>query len=320
MYHSDVSALSIRHRGCFVFLYLDIACCDRSHRDSVFEALIRATPPPLRYEVETLVMQCRLNMRLKSRYSGNNDLSLLFGKWNSDGSKSAVLSSGSTLTTLINNFANECIARELHREYIRSRHLPLPELLNSLRNAPLLLGYVLEGFEKPARKPEDIQFLKYSPCWGFLNDETEESWLPLLNFGVWLRGAGCCNGDLPGSKRQSWESRANSFSAAVLQGMYPRVKCPLLETLREKFGEARERAISEAKKQTYWDRDSLTEDNFVTVSDERFLERYSLDHGDMEDLQEFLLLPPGYSCVSPFADKILRTDYGLSVRRVSESS
>lgn len=320
VYHSDDSALSFRHRGRVITLNLDIACCDRSHRDAIFDALIRATPPPLRYEVETLVMQCRLNMRLKSRYSGNAEFNLVFGKWNEDGSKAAVLSSGSTLTTLLNNFANESNGRELHREYLESRHLPLPELLNKLRAACLRVGYVLEGFEEPARKPEEIQFLKYSPCWGFCNDEKEESWLPLFNFGPYLRGAGSCNGDLLGSKKQPWEARANANSAGVLQGMFPRVTCPILTTLREKFGPATEVAVKNAMKESYWDRKSLTEGNFVTVSDERFLERYSLDSADVADLQEFLHLPVGYSCASPFADKILGMDYGLAVKRIRRAT
>jgi hypothetical protein len=138
----------------------------------------------------------------------------------------ASLYSGSCLTTLINCLANILIGMAI-------ADCEFPEVCDPFIVTDILRASILEtGYIVTmdyCEYDEDLQFLKHSPIL-----TTSGHYQPMLNLGVLLRASGSCKGDVPG--RGDLSTRFRDFQASLLQGMYPRSHCLVVDNMKRACG------------------------------------------------------------------------------------
>jgi len=199
----------------------DIAACDGSHRDAIINSLhdIMTWNPlskTLHYDHRSVdaafgYLALPLSFRNKTSKRGEPGYKqhVLYEF------KDSRLYSGSTLTTLLNNYANYLIADRL------SQLVPDPRLLLASEfEAMYVLAARHVGYGVKCQTcrdsegllvPEKIQFLKHSPS------VISGAIVPWVNIGVFLRGFGIYKGiDLPGVKGQTIDSKAAAYVSDVV--------------------------------------------------------------------------------------------------------
>lgn len=187
-YHSDDSCVSANCSDGYIAINGDVKQCDGSHFTPMFDALEKLITNPAngncRY-LRRVFGQCRSKMRVRNQHKGKRNQNVKY-KFTT-----ARLYSGSSLTTIINNFANWNIAMAFERR------VPNPSLVTK---DEFCRQYVLAGEDcgywlrfTPCERPAELQFLKHSPC---TSGEGVEPW---MNLGTYIRGFGMYKGDLPGS-------------------------------------------------------------------------------------------------------------------------
>lgn len=292
VYFSDDSCYATHTPNGVWRANIDISSCDASHSDRLFTKFADMHPSgSARDDMNVLVDQCRAAIVIEapSRHEGKKMKVALQ-------SKSARLFSGSTLTTVINGFANACIAQAIHSS-------------NAVTSAGIMAAARATGYVVTVdvcQEFEDIQFLKSSPV-----RSTNGDYLPLLNFGVLLRAFGTCKGDLPG--KGSLKARGNSFQKGLLQGLYPRVHFPLLDKIKEQYSNA------VACDKAYTEGEFKCTDTIGNFTDAAVFRRYfrngidgaRLSGPDLGGLYDLTNLQFGFEHASTGADSVLRRDYGL---------
>lgn len=309
---SDDSCIGIRTTDGRVFqANLDISKCDGSHTERLFEALRDLFPASCRPEVQRLINQCKAKIRVSNPESHRRGRSERVDLT----PKEAVLYSGSTLTTIINNLASYLIAIGISEE-INSHpgRNTIESLMQTCKDGAARAGYLIT-VEQPVwthepQAPGELQFLKHS-----LAEDKQGRLQPVLNFGVFLRSSGICHGRLP---RGDIKQIGTAFQSLLLRGMYPRTHCPLLDALRkscnhkpvtEKVQRNLEAII--ARKLAYKVDVALDEEDLYFTDDE-FLRRYDLTEAEIAKLYE-MTAGFGSHHHSTGAGKILKADYGLSL-------
>lgn len=213
-YFSDDSCFSIRVGDKVYTFNLDISGCDASHTKHIFGALLDTVPACAALDMADLIQQLECPIKITSVSDPRNKITL-----KADGPK---LYSGSTVTTRINNLANQIIARSLSLADF-SKCCNYIDVQNVVIKAAEEAGYIVTCDYCPDYS--SIQFLKHSPVY-----DTNGNLQPMLNLGVLLRLSGMCNWDLPG--RGDLHERARLFQRALLRGVYPRVEFKLLTMMR----------------------------------------------------------------------------------------
>ena len=285
VYFSDDSCLSIRHEGRIDRYNLDISSCDASHGPEVFNTLVNIMPEHCRHDMQLLVDQCALPLRVVS-YANPKHVAILKPT-------RPMLYSGSTITTAINNLANVAIVKAiLDRGYVGAESIAL-----GAQDA----GYIVTGC-KPLQFIEDLQFLKNSPV---LDDSGV--WRPMLNLGVLLRASGTCKGDLPGSG--DLIPRARAQQRGLLRGSYPRTDFLLLDHMRAAMGEGI--AFDCDLDLSYKVVDNPDYPRF-RVDEESLFRRYRLNSLEISDLLAFGHFDVCHEFASSGVSKILSVDYGLT--------
>jgi hypothetical protein len=314
VYFSDDSCLSVRHADGSVSIYnLDISGCDGSHTSAVFDALVSTTPAIAQADMQVLVDQCKLPIVIY--FNGEPERAEEIADAVSLSSDSEVagrasiclqpldvltqtigprLYSGSTITTIINNLA--CVLGAISVQES-----------NAETGDEICAAFANVGYKMTCEKAEDysdIQFLKNSPAYD-VNGELQ----PLLNIGVLLRTAGTCKGDLPGTKRQTFEARYNEYMGSVLNGMYPGISFPLVDAMRK--WTATPTKASDAATQHLRDYKHVFEGEATFTASEVY-RRYKLNDLEIAELdQDFAPNGYGWYYASSGASKILTKDYGL---------
>lgn len=226
-YFSDDSILSLFCDDGYVRHWnLDIACCDASHTDAVFTFAQSLFPDSCASEIKRVFDQLRQPVEVRDVHDSKRRVVLY--------TVGRRLYSGSTLTTLINNVACLLIVHSIATFGKRSTE--------AILSAGERVGYQLtvETCTRHTRGPNPVpiddripevslmQFLKNSPVF-----DVNGVLFSFFNMGVFLRGLGTCNGDLPG--RGDITERARRFVAAHLQGTYPYDSFPFADNLRIRF-------------------------------------------------------------------------------------
>jgi len=207
VYHSDDSCVGAMCKDGLVTFNGDIRACDGSHRTAMFNTLehllaITAGVPNVHrdalarafdYLRRDLVVPFPKDRRQKVRYKF----------------LTMRLYSGSTLTTLINNFANWLIGLELSLLVPDASMVTKEEFKNAYRTAGENVGYILKIVDCSC--PEQLQFLKHSPS--YVGGEIE----PWMNLGTYVRGFGTFDGDLPHVK-SGYKAAAAAFVSDVVKG------------------------------------------------------------------------------------------------------
>lgn len=287
VYFSDDSCLSYRYKGEVYIYNMDIKSCDASHGASIFDSLLTITPDIARYDMERLVRQLCLPIRIHSKSDKSNFVVLK--------AKTPKLYSGSTITTLLNNFANLNIGIAI-AESLTADTRPDPI------QAAETVGYMVEL--QACETMYDIQFLKHSPVY-----DTTGRMRALLNFGVLLRASGTCNGDLPG--RGDVETRAREFQGALIQGMYPRTHAPVLDAMLKHTHKPRAMISDTVNRSLCYKVDVPQAEEHYHVTNDEIWKRYSLTSAAARTLEHGLDHGYQHAWICPASVAILEKDYGL---------
>lgn len=304
LYFSDDSCLSIRNPVTKVVDYynLDISSCDASHSPALFKGLIDLMPSTqTQADMKKLVLQCSSPLRVVSRANKRHILMLKPTR--------PMLYSGSTITTGVNNLANLCIGLAISE--LDYTGFLVNGISEEIVGAAAEAGYILSGCS-PLKYPEEIQFLKNSP----VLDDTGQ-WRPLLNFGVYLRACGTCNGDLPlipGSRDRSLRARAEAFTRGLLACSYPYANSELLTKLRTRAGSGPVLVTREVTDKLFWKVGEVNSKYPIfTFLSSSFCRRYNLTELEYSCLlNDFGSMGFGEAYHGSSVSKILKLDYGLT--------
>lgn len=292
VYYSDDSCLAIRQDdGTILRCNVDISSCDASHTQALFDLLVSITPREHRDTLEKLVAQCKTEFMVRDVNKEAKSfvkLRPLFAR----------LYSGSTLTTLINNLANILIAYSIAESNVRS--------FKDVVRAAARVGYIVTCQE--CSDIHQIQFLKHSPVY-----DTAGELRALLNPGVFFRLSGVCRGDLPGTKNETLRTRGRRFQAGLIQGVYPRVQAPFIDTIKRVFADATPcKRVQSIVANELLHKTDVNADAFSITSDEMWA-RYSLTTLEVAQLEKDLARCDfGDHYYSSATNKVLLLDYGLT--------
>lgn len=311
LYFSDDACLSIRnpYTNKFDFYNLDISSCDASHGPRVFEKIIELMPTKETQEdMRKLVKQCQLPLKIHSNANPKNKIRIKPTR--------PMLYSGSTITTAINNVANLSIGLAISECQYTGR-LDEDGVSQELVLAAESAGYVITGC-KPLEFEEDIQFLKNSP----VKEEHTGCWKPMLNFGVFLRASGSCNGDLPMILKgpKDLRSRAEAFQRGLLAGTYPYCTSELLDKLRSRAGSGVSLLDRATKNNLFYKVVSDAKFPTYRCDTSSFMRRYRLtDLEYLELLHDFGSMGYGEHYHGSSVSKILELDYGLVTTELEQN-
>jgi len=292
--YSDDSCLSVRIDGVVRMFNLDIASCDTSHTGQLFHRLRDLCPASARDDVDKLIEQCTLPIRVLDVNDANRQVHLQPNE--------PTLYSGSTLTTIIN-----CLANVLIFLAIATRDIKAPEDISA---AAKTAGYVVTGTDpsEECNTYHSLQFLKHSPVY-----DTSGRLRPMKNLGVLLRSMGSCKRDLPG--RGCLRARGRSFMKGFLHGTYPTQHFTFINTLKSHF----EGAIVDSDMARFIDTEIphtvAASTEHWSVDDDEYLARYELtgmEQDEMNELAKYAVLETTIECEA--ITKILQKDYGLNTQ------
>jgi hypothetical protein len=307
VYFSDDSCVSINTPAGVRSFNVDISSCDKSHSPRLFEAMYDITPDIAHAGVTATLRQCMAPMTLRSVRLKGTPYSKSTQRKVKLQIDSIALPSGSTITTAINNLANNLIAfafSEVDWDTVAD-----DDVIRQLHLAASQCGYVVTI--DSCKKPGDIQFLKHSPCL-----DIHGEYKPVLNAGVFLRASGCCRGDLPGSGPK--KPRAEYFQSQLLNGMYPRVSTPFLDIMKRNLqtahpgGERQVRQVAKLVAEKLRYKVCSNDEEMITVTSEEFFARYNLRPDEIASMLE-IAEHAGYEVchATSGTDKIFKADYGL---------
>lgn len=302
--HSDDSVLAIHAGGEIYRFNIDIAGCDASHSQCLFDLLVKVAVGH-EGDMSRLVDQCRLPFMVVSNDNPKNRVVF------ETSDNRARLYSGSTLTTLINNLANYLIGMAIADAAIPVQKTGCatpfgPISFGRLHTASVLLRAITEtGYVctlETCEILEDVQFLKNSPI--KCTDGVHRS---MLNLGVPLRASGTCKGDLPG--RGNLKIRGTDFQAGLLRGFFPAASCTFINNMKKAAGPSTTDFSKEVAAYTAYKHISTESHVFDDAS---VYARYRLTDTEIAQVEQFSTSIHGEFSASPGLSKILEKDYGLS--------
>lgn len=283
LYHSDDATMSlpVRRAGAVTlgWFNVDISGCDASCSERVADLLLLCTPATEVQHMQVLIQQLRAPCAL-----GYGPGRMLFRP------HKIFEYSGSVLTTALNNCsALTCAAYVAQRWPTPDESVAAECLHRLLRQA----GW--ECSVEQCVEFEDVQFLKQSPV-----RKLSGEWGAMLNLGVLLRAVGQCRYDLPGSG--PFEERAHAHACAVVRGMLPGGRNPVIDAYYEKFPHG------VAVEAFYGFPTVGVGPRFEVTS---MLKRYGMSIPAMEHFLECLSRASvGDLIDTPFSRAVLRRDYG----------
>jgi len=280
--HSD-DAIYRTRRG--LVYNLDISSCDASHRDVIFNILIKYFPG-CDNAMTTLVKQLCQVMTI---YSSDKKQKCKIR------SKGPCLYSGSTLTTLVNTVTMMAIFHQLELYEV--------ETPDEIKNAAYSIGYIL-GEPQLCDSTTDQQFLKHSPI-------TKNN-IPLLNMGVVFRCLGVVKKDLPGGVR-NMKKNALDFQGLLINGLLTYVDCPFVNRLKEKWPVPKKPSrgiIAFANEHLPYDYVST----IVRCTDMELFSRYQATPAEIRLLIDRIEKSQDADViVDPLVNRIIEADYGLGL-------
>jgi hypothetical protein len=301
---SDDACFSLRIGDVVYMSNLDIKSCDRSHSTKLFELFRDIGDVEIG---QVLIDQCRSNFRIHRYKNGKLD-SRCYVELKP---LKNVLFSGSTITTAINNLANFLNFVAL-AEANFSEVTDVASFASVIERECRLAGYLMEVV--PCVRYEHLQLLKHSP-----HLTTSGEYEPLINLGVFFRTFGRCVGDLPG--KGDLDSRARFFNACLLQGMYPYLRNPFIDSLKKRFGSYKQNLSERTEKLivgsvsntlAYKVDGSVLVKEFIEISNHDLCQRYDTLPSLEADLTEFAHVAAiGVHYSTPAFDGVLEKDYGM---------
>lgn len=204
-YHSDDSCVSGGCKDGTVYFNADIKACDGSHFDAIINRLhvLLSVGPAKKLSVFAPTLDrafSYLKAPLKMRDpNSHRKVQYLYS--------SARLYSGSTLTTILNNFANLSIGICFAERCPHPEVLTKAEFMSQFVLAAQDAGYWVKVI--PCECPEELQFLKHSPS---IVSGVYEPW---VNLGAYIKNFGHCPQDVPG--RGTLNQRASLYVSEIVR-------------------------------------------------------------------------------------------------------
>lgn len=215
-YFSDDCSFSL---GCSDGVLLangDISQCDGSHRNQLFdivEKIMRFTPNgdhSLAYDsIGYAFSLLGKPVEIHNKHNYSEYVRYTFNQKR--------LYSGSTLTTIINNFANLLIFFSLHKRVPDPSQFTKAQMADEYRLAAERVGYIVKC--AICERYEDLQLLKHSPCLG-----DDGVYHPIMNLGTFMKSRGRCYRDLShvyGNSKVPLIERFKRYTKDVTVGQIP---------------------------------------------------------------------------------------------------
>lgn len=289
-YFSDDSCLSVICTDGVYRCNMDVASADSSHYQPIFDALIETV------ENKNYYTNCmrRCIQQLTQVLHVKDCLGRTISKVKPE---MPVLYSGSTLTTLVNNFSQLFMFAKLSR---------LPRNLTVAEAEKLIPVYMSQiGYSVTVQKVErieDFQFLKFS-C--------GSDYEPFINLGPFIRMLGWSKRDIPravpGGRRDTLKVRSEKFEYSKILGYRGMGRSSLYDLLAAKYNHY-------SGVQSRLDRFHVI-DGCSRVPDSVVMARYRLTHvewyGLLDTVNDLSLNEFRYHHIRHSAiDKIMEVDYG----------
>jgi len=249
---SDDSLMRITIDGKHRWFDVDIASCDVSHSSYMFELVKNLFPHD--NVISTLIDQCSDRLVIRSVYNKKKKVTLL--------PNGPILSSGSTITTLINTISCYCL-------FIAFSLIPDSEVsVDSFQLAAESVGYhctINEVF-----RPVDLRFLRRQPVL-----DIDGQWRAMLVPGTMFRTLGITKTDLPNKKLTMLE-RGRIFQGQLINGFYSDVDCPFVTFLKTLYPLVHTSSLVEDK--------ALARVKPIQITDDSFFSSYDPTQCEIEHL------------------------------------
>jgi len=285
-FFSDDGVISARCSDGQLRANLDISQCDGSMGQD-FLSFVRECIRIDNWgeDIDELFRQLTLPMRLRHPLDRSRSILLL--------NNTMVLYSGSTLTTICNNFVHICIAHRFSKVYSPDNTIEANKYL--YERCAFELGFKVKV--QMCTRMLDYQFLKMTPV-----SETY-----IVNIACHLRGFGFSKGDIPGKRRGlTLEQVGVRFLASIVQGRLNWGHTTLLDAFIEKYGAFFSGRV--AKEGTV--RDDITRPKGRFIPDYEWLPRYDVTEACYHDfLNMFRAANVGDCLHHPFIDAVMKKDY-----------
>jgi hypothetical protein len=288
-YFSDDSCFSARCRDGVARFNVDYASCDSSHYAPVFSQLRHITSGLGFFSEQLHAALDQLAANISVRDTEGKRVATVE-------TNQALLFSGSTLTTLINNFSQIMLAVKLTA--IDWQQLTVLEAKSVLRDCARRVGYTVTIVDASDDFCK-LQFLKHSP-------DVDGS--PYVNPGVFLRTLGWSKRDIPKirGKRTSYTARANSFEGAKIESFKYSGQTSLFQIMAAKHTTSGLHYDPES----YFRLDS-SNSRVYQISDESLIRRYGITHLQINTLKQLLHSSSiGTLIRCEASDIIFNVDYG----------
>lgn len=290
-YFSDDSCISARCSDGILKANCDIKSCDGSIFYPIFMILFLCMLCGLESDVDvhSLFNQCAKNLVIRDPLKKSSKSLVLYNQL-------MALFSGSALTTSINNLANTLIFRQFMNYY--SKDYTISHNKELLVKAAYEVGFILKIDQ--VFHYSDFQFLKCSPAYDINNNLRS-----YVNLGVWFRGYGSCDYDLPGTHKEGILNRINKFRNDVTLGCFNWGNHSLNRSF-QKFIISKDRFYPYKNDFDQW----MVDKNQFYLQDETICSRYKITQHEFLDLCEYIKSSStGDMIHHPVIDIIMSKDY-----------
>lgn len=269
---------------------VDISSCDGSHTRYLFDFILSTIPNGfVKDAIAGSISQLQIDLTVK-RASGKKWFTL---KHNKRSAYSTTLYSGSTLTTLVNNYANLLIGTKLISFGAKC--------VRDVVNTAALVGYNVTA--DVCEKYQQLQFLKHSP------NAAGEPW---LNLGVIMRTCGVSRGHIPG-RRLTLREKSYQFMASITDGLCWAGDSHFYRCMAEKYTSVERSHPTSVFAHSTWRQavNESTPTNVPIVSLDDVCARYGITESQyLELVQLFKEADFGDLIRCDASDIILEKDYG----------
>jgi len=275
------------------FYNIDISSCDQSNDLPIFDRLdwLVSRNPAAASIVKRCIKQCLLPIRLRNP---NNSSEVISAK-----PRRPIESSGTILTTVLNNIASFGICLSLNQRHKKIGMLP----------AAAAVGYIITC--KHCDKIEDIQFLKMSPSYSKITS----SYHMWTNLGPLLRSLGNVWGDIPYRKTEctlddAIRSRVKASVLGFKHSGLDNVTDVILDTPLCRVSKIRAIDLKTVEEQNRYKGYLMTSEERQQASIENIADRYSCDPSLVRDwLKCIRNVDIGWFIQHPFVDLVFNADY-----------
>lgn len=288
---------------------VDISKCDASYTDEMFLLINDMYKHGFDdHIVKTLIDQLYGKIKYRCLFDRRKKVVINLVK--------RLLLSGSVLTTCANTLLNMLI--------FISIMVNKPQTCQEVVDAVAKVGVIVTGVSEKADfyyNYQGQQFLKSSPVQLDCGRR-----IPVPNLGPLFRSFGITDNDFIGKAKMPIHLKAEAHIGSVINGMYPRINCPFLQKLRERFSFRLTPSLQMKVDTANYNAHKIKHDvdETINMTDELFFGRYffmcrymynrSLNVDDVDELCHFITTSaPNARILTLLSNTVLDADYELGL-------